>query len=205
MKCGSGDRGVTLLETMLSVTIALVGVFGMGQLVFQVSAASKNQGTETTRAVVYAQDKIEKLLSLSSVPTATGQPNFASCTQAASSQPSECNTTGVATSGWTTGLLAGGSTSPLQAFCPNSGANVAYMDFLDPTGVQIDACANPSKVVAYVRQWQITDLTASTTPAAFSGGPILKQITVAVYSLSAVNTNGGKPVVIVTSTVSNPN
>ncbi len=200
------DRGVTMLETMLAIVIALLGIFSVGSLVFQTSATSKNQGTETTRAVIYAQDKLEKLLSLSAVPTTSSQPDFVSCTTTpASSQPSACNTTKVAAAGWTTGLLAGGSSSPLQSSCPTTGSNIGYMDFLDPRGVQIDSCANPNAPIAYVRQWQITDLTTSTTPAAFTGGPAAKQITVAVYSLSAVNTNGGKPVVLVTSTVSNPN
>lgn len=205
MKGRLADGGVTLIETMLAVLIAVIGVFGLGSLVFQASATSKNQGTETTRAVIYAQDKMEKLLSLSSIATGTGQPDFATCTQPASSQPSQCNTTFItSTTGWTTGLLAGGSISPLVLSCPTTGANVGYMDFLDATGAQFDNCAvGVTTVSSYIRQWQITDLTTSTTPAVF--GPAAKQITVAVYSLSAVNTNGGKPIVILTSIVSNPN
>lgn len=206
MKGSKGDRGVTMVETLMAVFVALVGVFSIGTLVFQSSATSKNQGTETTRAVIYTQDKMEKLLSLAALPTTSGQPDFVSCTTTpASSQPAVCNTTGVSATGWTTGLLAGGSVSPLQVGCPASGSNVGYMDFLDSRGVQVDACANPNAAVSYTRQWQIQDLTTSTTPAAFSGGPISKQITVAVYSLAAVNTNGGKPVVVLASTVSNPN
>lgn len=206
MKRLERNRGVTLIETMLAIAIALIAVFGMGSLVLQTSATSKNQGTETTRAVIYAQDKLEKMLSLAAVPTTSSQPDFVSCTTTpASSQPSACNTTKVAAAGWTTGLLAGGSSSPLQPSCPTTGSNIGYMDFLNPSGVQIDSCAYPDAPVAYVRQWQITDLTTTTTPAAFTGGPAAKQIIVAVYSLSAVNTNGGKPVVLVTSTVSNPN
>ena len=38
-----------------------------------------------------------------------------------------------------------------------------------------------------------------------SGGPALKQITVAVYSQNGVNADSGKPIVVVTSTLSNPN
>ena len=217
MKGLSCDRGVTLIETMIAVLIALIGVFGLGNLVFQATATTKNQGTEMTRAVIYSQDKVEKILSLGSVPTLSSLPDFAACTQAASVQPAVCNTTGITSvTGWTQGLLAGGSTSPLQLSCPSSGASVGYMDFLDASGCQMDACANPptslcgnaNPVAAYIRQWQITDLAASSsagTLQAFAGGPVAKQITVAVYSLSAVNTNGGKPIVIVTSTVSNPN
>ncbi len=199
------DRGMTMVETLMAVLVALIGVFSIGSLIFQSSATSKNQGSETTRAVIYAQDKMEKLLSLGALPTISSEPDFVSCTTTpASSQPATCNTTKVSASGWTTGLLAGGSISPLQIGCPSSGPSVGYMDFLDIRGIQVNSCASPDIAVAYVRQWQITDLTTTTNPAAFSGGPPAKQITAAVYSLAAVNTNGGKPVVIVSSTVSNP-
>ena len=206
MKRMDSDRGVTLVETLVAVAIALLGVFSMGSLVFQASSTTKNQGSETTRAVIYAQDKMEKLLSLSSVPTTSSQPDWSDCT--APTPPSQCNVTGVtSTGGWSTGLLAGGATSPLQQSCPTTGPSEGYMDFLDNTGVQYDACAsaNASVVASYVRLWKITDLSSTTTPSALVGGPTAKQITVAVYSLAAVNTNGGKPVVILTSMVSNPN
>lgn len=208
------EGGVTLIETMIAVFIAVIGVFSLGSLVFQASATSKNQGTEATRAVIYAQDKVEKVLSLAAVPTVAGQPDFATCTATpTSTQPAQCNTTAISGSGWTTGLVAGGSVSPMQATCPSGAPYLGYMDFLNGSGVQVDACANPNPnpltnpelVVAYIRQWQIADLAAATTPAAFAGGPAGKQITVAVYSVAAVNTNGGKPVVIVTTSVTNPN
>jgi len=200
MRTPGNNRGVTLIETMIAVLIALLGCFSLGSLVFMASATSKNQGTETTRAVIYGQDKIEGLLDLGSIPVAGG-PDFATCTGTPASQPAVCNTTGVTSvTGWTYGLVAGGSISPLQLACPSSGPNVGYMDFLDSSGVQFDRCAAGSTTVpAYIRQWSIAD--ANT----FGSTPALKQVTVAVYSLSAVNTNGGKPVVILTTEISNPN
>jgi hypothetical protein len=99
--------------------------------------------------------------------------------------------------------------------CPSSGSSVGYMDFLDTTGCQIDACATPptslcgfsSPILAYVRMWQIADLAPGTngTLQQYVGGPASKQVTVSVYSLTAVNTNSGKPIVTVTSVASNPN
>jgi len=206
MKRLRDDRGVTLVETMIAVLIALIGVFGLGSLVFQATATNKNQGTETTRATIYSQDKMEKLLSigtLSSVSTT----NFTSCTAAASSQPAGCNTTGISDSGWTQGLLSGGQSGPIQTTCPTSGASVGYIDYLNANGAQVTgACsAIAAAVPAYIRQWQIVDLTSSTTPPAATGGPAVKQITVAVYSQVAVNAVGGKPVVVLTSLLSNPN
>lgn len=191
MRAFNRERGVTLAETMIAILIALLGVFSLGSVIFQSTATSKNQGTEVTRATIYAQDKTEKLLSL----------NFSDCTQSASSQPATCNTTGITATGWTQGLLAGGALSPVQTTCPTSGASVGYVDYLDPNGIQLagTSCAVVSGAVpAYIREWQITDL-------ASTGGPAIKNVTVAVYSQNAIGAVGGKPIVILTSLLSNPN
>jgi len=209
MKLAICDRGVTLIETMVAVAVALVGVFGLGGVIFQASATNKNQGTELTRATIYAQDKLEKLLSL----------DFTSCTQSGASQPSSCNTTNITDSSWTQGLLAGGPISssqttgpPTALRCPDaSGSAIGYMDFLDANGIQLPESGSPpvstpgacstvtGTSISYIREWTIADLTSP------SGGPALKQITVAVYSQNGVNADGGKPIVVVTSVLSNPN
>ena len=206
MKPLDDDRGVTLVETMIAVLIALIGVFGLGSLVFQATATNKNQGTETTRATIYSQDKMEKLLSIGTLASVSTT-NFTSCTQTAGSQAAGCNTTGITDSGWTQGLLGGGQLGPLQIACPTSGASVGYVDYLDANGVQVaGACsAMAAASPAYIRQWEVVDLTSSTTPPAFTGLPVAKRITVAVYSQVAVNAAGGKPVVVLTSLLSNPN
>ncbi len=196
MKTVVRESGVTLIETLIAVLIAVVGVFSVGALIFQGTVTNKNQGTEVTRATIYAQDKMEKLLSL----------DFSSCSQAASLQPAGCNTTNISATGWMQGLLAGGAIGPpVQATCPASGASVGYVDFLDTNGLQLPGStpatgcsAITSSAISYVRMWQIADV-------ASTGGPGLKQISVAVYSQSAVNAGSGKPVVVVSSLLSNPN
>jgi hypothetical protein len=191
MRAFHGDRGVTLAETMIAVLVALIGVFSLGSVVFQSTATTQNQGTEVTRATIYTQDKLEKLLSL----------NFGNCTQSASLQPADCNTTGITASGWTQGLLAGGALSPVQLACPTSGASVGYVDYLDANGIQLagTSCSALAGVPhSYIRMWQIADL-------ASTGGPTIKNVTVAVYSENAIGSVGGKPIIIVTSLFSNPN
>lgn len=195
MQARDWQRGVSLIETLIAVLIAVIGLFSLGALIFQGTVTNKNQGTEVTRATIYAQDKMEKLLSL----------DFGSCTQSASSQPSSCNTTNISATGWTEGLLAAGTLGPLQATCPTSGTSVGYIDFLDDNGLQLPgttAATSCSAITAsnitYVRMWQITDL-------ASTGGPAIKQISVAVYSQSATNIGAGKPIVLLTSLLSNPN
>jgi hypothetical protein len=208
------DQGVSLIETMIATLIALVGVFALGGVVFQATVTNKDQGTERTRAVVYAQDKMEKLLSLGVAGAVnTSVPTYLTCTQASSSQPAVCNSTGIKDSGWTTGLLAGGpisatavTTAPVALTCPTvPTASQGYVDFLDANGLQLppgggvcSSVTGPS--IAYVREWSITDLTP------FSGGPAMKKITVAVYSnLGVTSTGAGKPIVVITGTLSNPN
>ena len=196
MKHSSGEDGVTLIETLIAVLVAVIGVFSVGGLIFQGVVTNKNQGTEVTRATIYAQDKMEKLLSL----------DYANCTQSASAQPASCNTTNINAADWTDGLLAGGAIGPsVQATCPTSGASLGYIDFLGSNGIQLPgatAATGCSAIapsdISYVRMWQITDV-------ASTGGPSLKQITVAVYSQSAVNSGSGKPVVVLTSLLSDPN
>lgn len=191
----SQDRGISLIETMIAVFIALFGVFSIGSAIFIASVTTKNQGTEATRATVYGQDKMEKLLSLDFNPT-TNLLDWNACTQTASAQPSFCNTTGI--SGWTAGLLAGGSVSSL-AMC--GAAIPGYEDFLDANGIQLtgSSCSALGGKPSYIRQWQITDMTS------FPGGPPIKQITVAVYPLDALNGVGSKPIIVVTSVLSDPN
>jgi hypothetical protein len=201
MSLNSRDNGVILIETMAAVGVALIGVFGLGSVIFQATVVNKNRGTELTRATIYAQDKLEKLLSL----------DFASCTQSASSQPGSCNTTNITDGSWAQGLLAGGPISSSQTTGPPtavtcadaSGTSIGYMDFLDANGNQLPQSGSPlvstpgacstvtGTSISYIREWTITDL----TPPA--GGPALKQITVAVYSQNGVNADGRKPIVLV--------
>jgi len=202
------ERGFSLLETLVAVTIAAAGVFAMGAVAFLATTTSKNQGMETTRATIYAQDKLEGLMALAAVATSSSTMSWSNCTQTNSTQQSTypaCNTSGISATGWYTGLLAGGASGPLQTSCPTGGSSsIGYMDFLDVYGNQIQetSCAaaysNTTKI-GYIRQWQITD--ANT----FGSTPGLKQITVAVYSMSYVATVGPRPVVVLSSYVSSPN
>ena len=184
------ETGTSLIETMFAVLISLVAIASLGSAIVQATVADKNQGGEVTRATIYAQDKIENLLSL----------NFSTCTQTSTSQPVGCNTTGITASGWTQGLLSGGALTPPQLECPVSGSTVGYVDFLDASGAQIigDSCSvvgTGAGIPGYIRQWEVQDLASS--------GPALKQITVSVYAANGVNAGSGKPIVTLTSVLSN--
>ena len=146
---------MSLIEALIAVLVAVIGVFSVGGLIFQGTVTNKNQGTEVTRATIYAQDKMEKLLSL----------DFAVARNASRSRAA-CNTTNIGATGWTEGLRPPAAPSgPLQATCPASGASVGYIDFLDSNGIQLPGAtaatgcsAITASNIAYVRMWQITDL-----------------------------------------------
>lgn len=201
---------------MIAVLVALIGVFSIGSLIFQATVTNKNQGTEVTRATIYAQDKIEKLLSLDLTSNPPLPADANSCNQ--TTQPASCNTTGITGTGWTQGLLAGGAIAPMQTTCPTSGASVGYVDYLNTNGTQLTGTCSAltstdgNTSPAYIRMWQIQDVcTAASTPTGCigstpTGGPTMKQITVAVWSLAAIGQAGQlKPVVTLTCYLSNPN
>lgn len=221
VEASAEDRGVSLVETMIAVLVALIGVFSIGNLIFQATVTNKNQGTETTRATIYAQDKMEKLLSMGAAgAVSTTVANFATCDQGVSINPNICNsaatwsvnnsvtpptvtaTAGLTGTGWNTGLVAGGALAPMQTNCPTSGTSLGYVDFLDTDGNLLPqtsgGCSAITTPIAYIRMWQIADVGAA-------GSPALKQITVAVWSQAAIAQGGQKPVVILSSYFSNPN
>jgi len=222
MKAFRTGQGVTLIETMIAILVALIGVLAVGNVVFQATVTNKNQGAETTRAVIYAQDKMEELLALGGPGAiSTTVANWNTCSQ--STPPSPCNTTGITDASWTvTGLIEGGpisptttTTAPAGLDCPAAEAAgptaTGYMDFLNKDGQQIQSATCSSVAgtqIAYVREWAITDLDSTTNPANFPGGQPIKQITVAVYSALAVNTaktGTVKPIVVLTGMLSDPN
>ncbi len=163
------ERGVTLVETVMAMLIAMIAVAGLGGAIFTSLVQNKNQGAEITVAATLARDKMEQLVSLGFTDTTTP-------------------TTGITDTGWVTGLTAGGTLTQVTA-CPTSGPAVGYVDFLDASGTQIGpgACAAVANF-SYVRQWNITSPSAS-----------LKQITVVVYSLRAANTGALSPFVVLTT------
>jgi Tfp pilus assembly protein PilV len=225
VKASKRDSGVTLVETMIAVLVALIGVFSIGSLIFQATVTNKNQGTEVTRATIYAQDKIEKLLSFGAAGSVnTTTPNFLTCTQGVTTNPGVCDsaatwtisggtataTSGLTGTGWNTGLIAGGQlttgnpSAPMQSTCPTAGLSLGYVDYLDYDGSQAPltagGCSSLTGSVAYIRMWQISDVAAT-------GGPAMKKVSVAVWSQAAIGQGGAqaKPVVTLTSYMSNPN
>ena len=170
-----GSRGVTLVETMMAVLVAFIAMASVGAVVFSSMVANKNQGTETTRITALAQEKIEQLVRLAYSDTTT-------------------NTTLITDTGWAIGLTSNTSTDLTQlTACPTTGSsNIGYVDFLDNNAQPLSgACATAiAGGFGYVRRWKITTV---------SGVTGLKQVTVVVYSLNAVQAGSAKPSVSLTT------
>jgi Tfp pilus assembly protein PilV len=128
-----GERGVTLVETVIAAAVLLIGISGVLGL-FTVAISQDSAGGDfSTRAAVFAQDKMEQLLAL----------NF---------NDSSSNTTvyPTAASGGTGlgGVMAGSAT--VGGINPAS-PTASYVDYLD-AGAQQTTAAGAS----FMRQWKIT-------------------------------------------------
>jgi prepilin-type N-terminal cleavage/methylation domain-containing protein len=121
------ESGMTLIESMMAITILLVGLLGMAQVLALSLMASKTHGRDAGKATAHARQKMEELVALDFSDTTTNitiEPPYAS-------------------NG--TGLTAGGSVypdDPVEGYTDSLGLHGMRVDWGDPY---------------YVRQWQIID------------------------------------------------
>jgi hypothetical protein len=130
------QRGVSIIETMIASFILLVGVSGVMGLFGYAAGMSKDSGDVTTRAIIYSQDKMEQLMSLSFTDAATNTTS---------------NTYPMPLTGGTGigGDMAANTTvGGLSTTSPTTG----YVDYLTFDGVR----QTSSTGAFYVRVWQIS-------------------------------------------------
>jgi Tfp pilus assembly protein PilV len=126
------ESGMTLVETMMAILILLGGLLTMAQVLAFSVMASKTHGKDSGRVTAAARDKMEELNALSFSDTASNVTVLPNQT-----------TGGV-------GLTAGGSVYPAN---PVAG----YSDTLNSAGSR----TTNANDVAYTRQWQITNDSAT--------------------------------------------
>jgi hypothetical protein len=134
-----GERGTTLLETVIALIILLIGVVAtMGVLSIAVTQ-NWNQGDRSTRTTEYAQDKMEQLLAL----------NFNDGASNTAVYPTA--STGGSGLG---GTMSGNST----VGGVTSGSPIAqYVDYIDASG----NLQTTSTGALYIRQWSISTNTSA--------------------------------------------
>lgn len=160
------ERGFSLVETMVGLSILLVVAAGVLPLGIVALRVSENQGHLAARASEYAQDKLEQLMALSFGDTITDTRVF------------PANDTGGS------GLTPGGSV--------NTDAPVfLYVDYLNSEGALLDSPdGTPPDGWFYQRAWRIEEVGAADAncPTTVSAGQIcLKRITVVATVRTAVS------------------
>ena len=129
-----GERGATLIETIIAILILTIGVTGIMPLLAFAIAQNWNQGDRATRTTEYAADKMEQLLALS----------FNDGTSNTVIYPTQ-NLGGTGLGGTMTGSsTVGGVTlgSPISQ----------YVDYMDSSG---NLSASSSGAL-FIRQWSIS-------------------------------------------------
>jgi hypothetical protein len=134
-----GERGVSLLETMISAFVLVIAVVGLIPTFSVAIQTSEQAGNVSTRCTEYAQDKMEQLMKLS----------FSDGTTDTTVSP-----VGTCASGC--GL--GGAMAPSSTSGSITSAVTYFADYLDENGNLLSS----STGAFYERQWKIaTDSTAA--------------------------------------------
>ena len=128
------QAGISLIETMIALGLLLIAAAGIMTMATLAMSTTETQGHLAARTAEYAQDKMEQLLALRYLDTATDVTQFPAV---ATTPPGPCPPA--------CGLQPGGGVDP-------SNPLPGYSDYVDRSG-------NPAAVGAnwqYVRVWQIT-------------------------------------------------
>jgi Tfp pilus assembly protein PilV len=163
----SSERGTTLIETMIALTVLLIAMSGLMALAGMSARTTENQGHLAARTAEYAQDKMEQLLALKYGNT-VGDTTFFP-----------------AAAGGGSGLAIGGTL--------NTAAPVdKYVDWLAADGTLLGGGVAAPNTWFYERVWQITQFSPTvklisvtvTTQWAF-GKAVLPKSTVTALKASS--------------------
>jgi type II secretory pathway pseudopilin PulG len=132
----TSERGTTLIETMVALTVLLIAMSGLMALAGMSSHTTENNGHLAARTAEDAQDKMEQLLTLKYGDTISDTTVFPA----------------VDVGG--TGLAIGGSSDPTA---PVAG----YVDWLAADGSLLGGGVAPPANWFYERVWQVTQFSAT--------------------------------------------
>jgi len=173
------ERGTTLIETMVAIAILLIVIVGLLP-VFVVGIQTTNQQADmATRTTEYAQDKMEQLLTLSTINLTSD--GFNDGTTDTTVFPSVTDgSTGCTGSGATTCGLGGTmAASSTVGSVPPAAAVKYFADYLDLNGNLLTS----STGAYYTRQWKVTTDSTAT----------LKTITIVATAVQRAGVKGLAP------------
>jgi len=173
------ERGTTLIETMVAIAILLIVIVGLLP-VFVVGIQTTNQQADmATRTTEYAQDKMEQLLTLSTINLTSD--GFNDGTTDTTVFPSVTDgSTGCTGSGANTCGLGGTmAASSTVGSVPPAAAVKYFADYLDVNGNLLTS----STGAYYTRQWKVTTDSTAT----------LKTITIVATAVQGAGVKGLAP------------
>jgi prepilin-type N-terminal cleavage/methylation domain-containing protein len=140
----TGEKGFSLVETLIATTIMTVALAALAQL-FALSTRNNQSARSTTFAATLAQQKMEQLRSLTWGFDILGLPITDLTTDIADVPPSETDGKGL-------------SPSPTDSLRKNY---AGYCDFLDEHGQSLGTDDEPPPGTMYIRRWSIEPLPAN--------------------------------------------
>jgi Tfp pilus assembly protein PilW len=172
-------RGSTLIETMVAVAILFIVVAGLLP-VFVVGIQTTNQQADlATRTIEYAQDKMEQLLTLSTINLTSDGFNDGTTDTTVFPSVTDGSTgcTGLAAN--TCGLGGTMAASSSVGSVPPAAAVKYFADYLDANGNLLTSSAG----AYYTRQWKVTTDSTAT----------LKTITIVATAVQGAGVRGLAP------------
>jgi prepilin-type N-terminal cleavage/methylation domain-containing protein len=140
----SGEKGFSLVETLIATTIMTVALAALAQM-FALSTRNNQSARSTTFAATLAQQKMEQLRSLTWGFDVLGLPVTDLTTDIANMPPIDGEGTGL-------------SPSPSDSLRRNY---EGFCDFLDAYGQSLGTGTEPPENAMYIRRWLVEPLPAN--------------------------------------------
>jgi prepilin-type N-terminal cleavage/methylation domain-containing protein len=140
----SGEKGFSLVETLIATTIMTVALASLAQL-FALSTRNNQSARSTTFAATLAQQKMEQLRGLTWGFDVLGLPVTDLTTDIANVPPTDDEGTGL-------------SPSPADSLRKNY---EGFCDFLDAYGQSLGTGIQPPDNAVYIRRWLVEPLPAN--------------------------------------------
>lgn len=173
------ERGIGLAETLVAGAILLIVVVGLLPIFAFGIQTTNTQGDVATRTTEYAQDKMEQLLTLSTVNLASDGFNDGTTDTTVFPSVTDGSTGCTGTGANICGLGGTMAASTTVGSIPPAAAVKWFVDYLDVNGNLLTS----STGAYYTRQWQVsTDSTGN-----------LKTITIVASSLQTPGVSGIAP------------
>src|SRR5689334_9684539 len=154
-----GERGMTLIELLIGITVLAIGMGGV-MVLFTTSLMSNNRSKSDTSGTMLAQTVLEKI---------AAQP----ANSAATFTVADCNPSGAVT--WTiatAGAATPGAGATIDATSGGIDFTQAYSGVTANYKMQYVTCGGNGRQVTYDVRWNVTTITANSRMITVSARPL---------------------------------